>query len=1243
MKIKTVVFWSVLFILLLSFSSCYYDTAPSEIINISPINDSTVFSDEVIFKWKLGNFANGVSYDFYLGNDLNNLQLIQSNLSSGKYSKDGLDKFKSYFWKITAKNSFGECESNIFSFMVCDEIPKNPSPINYSTSVPTSTALSWECFCPEDSTLTYNIYLSDNNNPSLIKENCSLNSYKPEMLFSGTEYTWKVVAIDGDNKYESEIWSFETIPDPGNTPPEAPTLTNPVNDSTDQPVDISLEWNCTDPNGDSLVYDLYFGKNTDPQFFTNNINANTFNINDLDKGTKYYWKVLAKDGRGGRTYSATYNFKTIEDPDNTPPTEPSAPTPSDNSTDQPTDTTLSWECSDPDGDSLAYDVYFGDNTNPSLVSNEQTGNDYGPGELNAGTTYYWKIVAKDGRGGVTAGAKWKFETVPDPDNTPPTEPGTPTPLNNATDQPTDTTLSWECSDPDGDTLKYDVYFGNNANPPLVNFEQEADTYDPGELNTGTTYYWKIVAKDGRGGVTEGAKWNFETVPDPDNTPPTEPGTPTPLNGATDQPTDTTLSWKCSDPDEDSLKYDIYFGDNSNPPLVSFEQLNDNYDPGELNAGTTYCWKIVAKDGRGGVTEGDKWNFETIPNSELPTPENPNPLNDQTDVIWDSVTLAWDISGNSDGLYYDIYFGKDEIPGIYRIGHAATEITISNLERDQKYYWQIVVTDEPYSREAIADGSNELLEEIAIVRRDSAVKIGEIWNFTTKKNSPPELVSIYPTDGATNVFITESASWIFTDPDGDTLTYDLYFDNDRNPKNIAVNISISTYSPFMYGMEKYYWKIVAKDNYGGICESNTFEFTTNLIQWQKCLGGSAPDYGYSIQQTSDGGYIVAGYTRSNDGNVTDNHGDYDYWIVKLNSLGNIIWQKCLGGSSRDEAYSIQQTSDGGYIVAGYSSSNDGDVSGNNGYRDYWIVKLNSLGNIIWQKCLGGSSRDEAYSIQQTSDGGYIVAGFTQSNDSGDVSGNNGYRDYWIVKLEDLGNDATITWQKCLGGSDADYAKSIQQTSDGGYIVAGYTESNDSGNVSENHGWNDYWIVKLEDLGNDATITWQKCLGGSSWDEAYSIQQTSDDGYIVAGKTNSNDGDISGDNHGNWDYWIVKLNSLGTIIWQKCLGGSEWDVAHSIQQTSDGGYIVAGYTWSNDGDVSENHGNLDYWIVKLNSLGNIIWQKCLGGSSRDEAYSIQQTSDGGYIVAGFTESNDSGDISGDNHENWDYWIVKTAPVR
>jgi hypothetical protein len=415
--------------------------------------------------------------------------------------------------------------------------------------------------------------------------------------------------------------------------------------------------------------------------------------------------------------------------------------------------------------------------------------------------------------------------------------------------------------------------------------------------------------------------------------------------------------------------------------------------------------------------------------------------------------------------------------------------------------------------------------------------------------------------------------------------------------------------------------------------------TSGIEWAKCYGGYSYDRASSILQINDGGYIVAGKSHSNSGDVSGNHapGSADYWIVKLNPTGIIEWQKCLGGTHHDIANSIQQTSDGGYIVAGISNSNDSDVTGHHGsstWMDYWIVKLSLNGLIEWQKSLGGTDEDVCNDIRQTSDGGYIIAGSSYSND-GDISGHHGGReyDYWIVKLDSNG---VMEWQKSLGGTYGDDASSIQQTNDGGYIIAGATGSND-GDVTGNHGDYDYWIVKLSSSG---LIEWQKCLGGTHRDIAKSIQQTIDGGYIIAGSSGSNDGDVTG-NHGGDDYWIVKLNSSGLIEWQKSLGGMRMDYAYSIQLTSNGGYIVAGCSNSNDGDVTGHYGSLDYydyWIVKLNSNGVMEWQKSIGGSDDDEAFAIKQTNDGGYIAAGYCDSHD-GIITG-NHGSTDFGIIKLS---
>jgi len=402
-----------------------------------------------------------------------------------------------------------------------------------------------------------------------------------------------------------------------------------------------------------------------------------------------------------------------------------------------------------------------------------------------------------------------------------------------------------------------------------------------------------------------------------------------------------------------------------------------------------------------------------------------------------------------------------------------------------------------------------------------------------------------------------------------------------------------------------------------------------IIWEKSYGGSDLDVANSIQQTTDGGFIVAGHSKSGDGDVSLNQGDNDFWITKLDRDGNLEWEKSFGGSDVDVAQSVQQTDDGGFIVAGYTWSSDGDVNLNQGEIDMWVLKLKDNGDIEWQKSLGGTDRDMARSIQQTSDGGFIVAGGTTSAD-GDVSSNNGDGDLWVVKLKDNGD---IEWEETYGGWHTEHAYYIKQTADGGFAIAGFSHSVD-GDVGENNGFSDYWILKLE---NDGTIEWSEVYGGSDWDYIREIQQTSDGGFIIAGYTHSDDIDVS-INKGGRDSWIIRLDENGSLVWKNTYGGSGSDSAFSILETKNGGFIVAGSSTSSDGDVSENKGLTDSWILQLDENGNILWEKTYGGSGSDNFLSMQHTTDGNYILAGTSNSND-GDVSKNNGDK-DHWIVKIA---
>lgn len=356
-----------------------------------------------------------------------------------------------------------------------------------------------------------------------------------------------------------------------------------------------------------------------------------------------------------------------------------------------------------------------------------------------------------------------------------------------------------------------------------------------------------------------------------------------------------------------------------------------------------------------------------------------------------------------------------------------------------------------------------------------------------------------------------------------------------------------------------------------------------IQWQKCLGGSDSDAGADILQTADGGYIVAGSAASSNCNLTGNHGGLDFWVVRLSNKGDIIWQKMYGGSQEDYVLSLSMAVDGGYFIAGHTFSNDGDVKGNHGGADWWVIKIDETGKLIWQKCLGGSKYDQANSVQSTTDGGCIVAGFEESND-GDVKDNHGIGDYWLVKLDKSGN---IQWQKTYGGTGLDEAWCVRVTNDGGYIVAGDSGSYD-GDVTGKHssGTGDYdiWILKVDNTGN---IQWKKCYGGTANDYGYYIQLTPDGGYVVAGSSSSSNYDLTC-NSGNMDAWAFKINNADDLQWQKSFGGNDVDEIRCIQPLNDGSFIAAGNTSSHDIEgyhlpvpgkyIVES---TDYWVIKLSA--------------------------------------------------------------
>jgi type IX secretion system substrate protein len=414
------------------------------------------------------------------------------------------------------------------------------------------------------------------------------------------------------------------------------------------------------------------------------------------------------------------------------------------------------------------------------------------------------------------------------------------------------------------------------------------------------------------------------------------------------------------------------------------------------------------------------------------------------------------------------------------------------------------------------------------------------------------------------------------------------------------------------------------------------------QWDYRYGGDTTEWMITLDTSADKGYILGGFSYSDSsGDKTEpSWGTADYWIVKTDSLGIKQWDKRFGGTDDDQLYSVQQTGDGGFISGGYSSSGvTGDKSQPSwGYTDYWILKIDSMGNKLWDKRFGGTSFDDFYSLDQTHDGGYILGGESWSDSSGDKTQPSwGSDDFWIVKTDSLGNKQ---WDRRYGGTGNDILFSLRQTHDNGYILGGWSGSGIGGDKSQpSWGGYDYWILKTDSLGNKE---WDKRYGGLNDDRFYSLEQTNDKGYILAGTSNSGiGGDKTQASWGGWDIWVLKIDSLGNKQWDKRFGGTDnEDILDNIFQTPDRGYLISGDSYSDvSGDKSENNlGFEQSWIIKTDSSGNKQWDKTIFTSGHDEGGYTVKTALNCYTIANSSNGSIGGYKTQSSRGRYDYWMVK-----
>jgi uncharacterized repeat protein (TIGR01451 family) len=419
-----------------------------------------------------------------------------------------------------------------------------------------------------------------------------------------------------------------------------------------------------------------------------------------------------------------------------------------------------------------------------------------------------------------------------------------------------------------------------------------------------------------------------------------------------------------------------------------------------------------------------------------------------------------------------------------------------------------------------------------------------------------------------------------------------------------------------------------------------------IKWQNSITGTDSAKTYPvIKQLKNKKYIIAS-SSSQDSSAfksQNSRGLSDYFVTLLDSNGNKILDRTYGGKNEDILFCMSLTKDGGCILGGHSTSPSSidKLSDSLGLLDYWIIKLDTNFNIQWEKTFGGGYNDMIGTVEQTFDGGYIVGGYSTSDSTFQKKENSrGWGDYWILKLSSNG---AIEWEKTIGGSGDDYLSSIIQTADSGYIMVGQSISDSSmDKSSKSFGSNDNWVVRLDKKGQKL---WDKTIGGSSTEQFPHMIQTLDKNFIIGCLSASDSsGSKSSNSLGGYDYWIIKIDSFGNIIWDKTIGGNNSDFLMSLCSTKEGGCALAGYSRSSISNFKSepSKGGDDFWIVKVDQNGNKEWDNTIGGNGIDGATSIIQTSDNGYVVTGKSLSGFSGDKTLNLINTNDVWIVKLSQI-
>jgi hypothetical protein len=892
-------------------------TEAPKIIYMSPRNDTITLNGEMKLSWEATDFNNDeILYDVYIekididGEKVNPSRKIFENIKENEV-KIFLNEVGKYYWKVIVKDERGAInESEVRNFVYkknnIPEVniiyPEDNSVLNNK-----NVSLAWEGFDKDGDKLIYNVYLDKNIIPTTIIATKINNNILEFSLKETGKYYWRVEVID-ENKEKSFSNIYKFI---FNNIPTEIELKEPKEGEYITGTKVKLSWEATDVDGDKLMYDIYFGKEPFPSLYKENYEGNYIYIENIESNKTYYWKIIAKDGKGEKLESSIMIFKT-----NTAPTEIELKEPKEGEYITGTKVKLSWEATDVDGDKLMYDIYFGKEPFPSLYKENYEGNYIYIENIESNKTYYWKIIAKDGKGEKLESSIMIFKT-----NTAPTEIELKEPKEGEYITGTKVKLSWEATDVDGDKLMYDICFGKEPNPALYKKDYESNYIYIENIESNKTYYWKIIAKDGKGGKLESSIMSFNT-----NTAPTNIYTQFDATRITLEPT-IIINWSAIDIDGDKIKYDVYFGESEIPQLYLENIEFDNLELSNLKIKTTYYWKIVAKDGKGGISEGPIWSFTTNSKPEIINvypKDNSFVQGNRPEYLWGdlpktSVKLTWEATDiDNDEIYYDVYFNGE----LYKENIKDNYIILDELSHNIEYNWKLIVKDQY-----------------------GAITESSIQKFVI--NTPPMLGQIYPKNN--DILYQNEITLYYYAYDSDNynsyMKYYIYFSEDSSPNiykedNKGGNIKISN----LKENTDYYYRVIVEDDRGGKDDTGIMKIK---IGENKIKNKISVSYQISSKVIVTDSNIYFS-SNTNNSNI----------FYSLDNFGNFKWSKYLNGYVYDML--IDDTNDkifvytydyssGGKIYA--LSTLDGKISweyslGESGYYSSKKLKLNKNDSILY---------------------------------------------------------------------------------------------------------------------------------------------------------------------------------------------------------------------------------------------------------------------------------------------------------